>query len=84
VVPAGISRAGTKNQLLAERGCDYFRARERELLEELLTSREAVISTGGGAVLHHDVWQELKKTGLVIWLTRRLGNHLPASGCGFG
>ncbi|MEN8134118.1 MAG: shikimate kinase AroL [Thermodesulfobacteriota bacterium] len=75
-----VARHGEIRDLVKERGWDYFRARERELLEELVTSREAVISTGGGAVLHHDVWQELKETGLVIWLSvdlaticRRLG-----------
>ncbi|MDF1578171.1 MAG: shikimate kinase, partial [Desulfobulbales bacterium] len=51
-----------------ERGWNYFRTREKELLEELVACREAIISTGGGAILHREVWQRLKETGLVVWL----------------
>ena len=67
-----VERHGEISDLVKERGWDYFRAREKELLEELVVSREAVISTGGGAVLHQDVWRELKETGLVVWLTADL------------
>jgi len=64
-----VARYGEISQLVRERGWDYFRAREKELLEELVGSREVVISTGGGAILHRDVWHKLQKTGLVVWLT---------------
>jgi shikimate kinase len=64
-----VARHGEISDLVKERGWDYFRAREKELLKELVASREAVISTGGGAVLHRDVWRELKETGLVVWLS---------------
>ena len=67
-----VARHGEVRDLVRERGWDYFRAREKELLEELTASNEVVISTGGGAVLHQDVWRELKKTGLVVWLTADL------------
>ncbi|MCK4837290.1 MAG: shikimate kinase AroL [Desulfobulbaceae bacterium] len=67
-----VARHGEIRDVVKERGWDYFRAREKELLEELVASREAVISTGGGAVLHKDVWRELKKTGLVVWLSADL------------
>ncbi|MFN2366109.1 MAG: shikimate kinase [Desulfurivibrionaceae bacterium] len=62
------ARHGEISELVRERGWAYFRAREKELLEELVARREAVISTGGGAVLHREVWQKLKETGLVVWL----------------
>lgn len=81
-----VARHGEISDLVKERGWDYFRDREKELLEELVATREAVISTGGGAVMHRDVWQRLKETGLVVWLTsdlemicKRLGED-PASG----
>ena len=67
-----VARHGEISDLVKERGWDYFRAREKELLEELTASREAVISTGGGAMLHQDVWRQLKETGLVVWLTADL------------
>ena len=28
-----------------------------------------MISTGGGAILHQDVWPRIKAAGLVVWLT---------------
>lgn len=50
-------------------GWQHFRAIEREMLLELAQKDEnAVISCGGGAVLH-DVWDEIKKNAKVIWLT---------------
>ena len=69
-----VARHGEISDLVKEKGWDYFRAREKELLEELVATREAVISTGGGAVMHRDIWQELKETGLVVWLTSDLDN----------
>jgi shikimate kinase len=66
------ARHGEISELVRERGWEYFRARERELLEELADMREAVISTGGGAVLHQDIWPRLKETALVVWLTSDL------------
>lgn len=67
-----VAQHGEITDLVKERGWGYFRDRERELLEELVASQDVVISTGGGAVLHRDVWRELKKTGLVVWLTADL------------
>ena len=69
-----VARHGEISDLVKERGWDYFRAKEKELLEELVVTKEAVISTGGGAVLHREVWQRLKETGLVVWLTSDLAN----------
>lgn len=65
-------RHGEISYLVKERGWDYFRTRERELLEELVGHREVVISTGGGAVVHQEIWRMLKETGLVVWLTADL------------
>jgi shikimate kinase len=64
-----VARYGEISDLVRERGWEYFRAKEKELLAELIPRRGVVISTGGGAVLHQDVWPELKETGLVVWLT---------------
>ncbi len=75
-----VARHGEISEMVKERGWDYFRTREKELLIELAAAREVVISAGGGAVMHRQEWQALKDTGLVVWLTadleticRRLG-----------
>lgn len=55
--------------LVAAKGWPYFRALEKELLAELIGNHNRVISAGGGAILHQDVWPRLKESSLVVWLT---------------
>jgi len=66
------ARHGAISEQVASHGWEYFRAREKELLIELVRLEEGVIATGGGAVLHREIWPELKKTGRVVWLTSTL------------
>jgi shikimate kinase len=35
----------------------------------MICRKDAVISTGGGAILHQDIWNLLRQTGLTVWLT---------------
>ncbi|MFH7320587.1 shikimate kinase [Desulfurivibrio sp. D14AmB] len=64
-----VKRTGSEiRELVAARGWDYFRARERELLQELVPRRRLVVATGGGAVLHREVWPTLKQESLTVWL----------------
>ena len=56
-------------EMVAAQGWLYFRAQEKALLEELVTGAGLVISTGGGAILHQDIWPRVKASGLVVWLT---------------
>ncbi len=49
-------------------GWDAFRGAEEKILEKLVQSKDAVIATGGGAIMHHKAWQNLRKNSLVIWL----------------
>jgi shikimate kinase len=65
-------RHGPISDQVAEHGWDWFRAREKELLAELVGLAEGVIATGGGAVLHRELWPPLRKTALVVWLTSSL------------
>lgn len=51
-----------------EHGWPAFREQERGLLERLTWMNQVVIATGGGAVLHHREWQELRKQSVVVWL----------------
>jgi len=51
-----------------EHGWSAFRELEKELLTRLAWMNHIVIATGGGAVLHRQEWQDLRKESLVIWL----------------
>ncbi len=55
-------------EYVASKGWDAFRERERAILTELAGVSRAVISTGGGAILHGAAWDRLRKNSLVIWL----------------
>lgn len=50
-------------------GEEYFRNRETELLEELQSERNVVISCGGGTAMRSRNVREMKKNGKVILLT---------------
>ncbi|MDA3835291.1 MAG: shikimate kinase AroL [Spirochaetales bacterium] len=54
--------------MVQQHGWPYFRQREKEMLLELAGRRNHVIATGGGAVLHQDIWETIQQSGLVIWL----------------
>lgn len=51
-----------------EHGWPAFREREQKLLARLSWMNRVVIATGGGAVLHHREWRDLRKDSLVVWL----------------
>jgi len=79
-------RFGPISEQVAAHGWELFRAREKELLAELIELKEGVIATGGGAVLHRELWPAMRESGLVVWLTstpelicQRLSSD-PASG----
>ena len=59
----------TIGEMVAAEGWGVFRERERHLLATLGTRPAGVIATGGGAVLHQDLWPQLKAAHLVIWLS---------------
>lgn len=74
------------SQIVASHGWDYFRKLEKELLETLIESENQVIATGGGCIMHQDIWQRLRESSFVIWLTadieticRRLASHSATS-----
>ncbi len=68
-------RAGNSlEQIVNVHGWDYFRALEYNLLEELIGREDIVIATGGGAILHQDIWPALMRSGLVVWLMVDLEN----------
>jgi len=62
-------RAGqTIRQIFAEQGEPGFRARERDVMAELLRRDGIVIAAGGGAVLNEVTRREMSAAGPVIWL----------------
>lgn len=56
-------------QLVAARGWPHFRALEAELLGEVSGRGGLVVSTGGGSVLHGELWPAIRAAHLVVWLT---------------
>lgn len=56
-------------ELVAAHGWPYFRDLEKKLLTELIGESDRVVSTGGGAILHQELWPRLKESSLVVWLT---------------
>ena len=55
--------------IFREKGEDYFRKRETELLSELTGSRNMVVSCGGGTPLRECNVTEMRKSGRIVWLT---------------
>lgn len=55
-------------RLVAEQGWDAFRRLEKKLLLQLAGTKEIVVATGGGVVLHGEVWPEFARNSAVIWL----------------
>ncbi|MGW8160703.1 MAG: shikimate kinase [Desulfobulbales bacterium] len=55
-------------EMVSRGGWDLFRRKEEDMLLELARSRNKVIATGGGSVIHQKAWTRLRKNGLVIWL----------------
>ncbi len=60
----------TVTDIFAYNGEDYFRNIESEILEELSSLNNAVISTGGGIVLYKKNREIMKKNGLTIFIDR--------------
>ena len=59
-------------EIVERGGWQAFRKFEKQALEQLAGKKACVVATGGGAILHRDVWGKLKKHGIVVWLTADL------------
>jgi shikimate kinase len=55
-------------QAVSQHGWPYFREQEQVLLSELPSREKTIIATGGGAILHQDAWEELRRGAFVVWL----------------
>jgi shikimate kinase len=56
-------------ELVGRGGWDLFRRKEEDMLVELVGSKNKVIATGGGSVMHEKTWAKLRRNALVVWLT---------------
>ena len=57
--------------IFAQHGESYFRDAETNLLIEIQTKQNKVVSCGGGVVLREQNVVEMKKSGLVVLLTAK-------------
>lgn len=62
----------TVSEIVDSEGWTGFRKRENDALIEASFMVDTVVATGGGAVLHEEIWPELKGCGFVVWLNARV------------
>ncbi len=62
------SEEGQISDIVKSHGWDYFRAREKRMIEKVSKEDNLVIAIGGGAVLDPDNIANLERNGLIIWL----------------
>lgn len=58
----------TISEMVAAQGWEEFRARERAALAGLIGQSGVVVATGGGAIIHRELWPALRRESLVVWL----------------
>lgn len=57
------------DEIVAEHGWPYFRALERQVLDEVINRSDSlVVSCGGGVVLHEEALPRVRASGFVVWL----------------
>ena len=56
-------------EMVGRGGWDLFRRKEEDMLLEIARSKNIVIATGGGSVMHEKAWAKLRKNALAVWLT---------------
>lgn len=69
--------------IFAADGETYFRAVEREVVQELLPPRHVVVATGGGTFVDPDLRALVKADGAVFWIDApldRIIDRLPRDG----
>ena len=69
--------------IFASDGEAYFRAVEREVVQEVLAPRHVVVATGGGTFVDADLRALMKGDGAVFWIDAPLGqivDRLPRDG----
>ena len=55
-------------EIVSSEGWQVFREYEKQVLSRLIPIKSCVVATGGGAILHRELWRELKNKAEVVWL----------------
>ncbi len=63
--------------IFAEKGEEFFRKVESEIIEELSSKTGCVIATGGGVILNPENMRKLSKNGKIYFLDRPLESLVP-------
>lgn len=58
----------TIKEMVEKKGWSYFRKLERDFLRGLLERENLVCALGGGAILHEEEMERLKKESVIIWV----------------
>jgi shikimate kinase len=62
------------SDIFTEKGEEYFRYKEKEVLEELVNDHDKfILSCGGGTPCFFNSIEFMKKNGIVIWLNTSIG-----------
>lgn len=62
-------RAGIPiSAFVAQKGWERFRDLERTVIKDISKEKDAIIATGGGAVMDEDNVRHLKTSGRLVWL----------------
>jgi shikimate kinase len=65
-----------------QKGEDYFRTVEKQVLKEVLRRDGQVIATGGGAIMDEENLRLLKQRSLLVWLIAPVNILLQRAGTG--
>ena len=58
----------TINDIVLRQGWDSFREKEKGILKKICGLDKHVVATGGGVVLDNENVENMKKSGVVVWL----------------
>ncbi|MCP4160133.1 MAG: shikimate kinase [Deltaproteobacteria bacterium] len=59
----------TISEMVEEEGWDKFRKREKEAIRNISFLDKTIVSTGGGVILNSSNISNLRRSGIVVWLT---------------
>lgn len=62
----------TISEIFADHGEAHFREGERKVIARLLTNGPQVLATGGGAFMNAETRENIRRTGISIWLKAEL------------
>lgn len=62
----------TISEIFADHGEAHFRDGERKVIARLLKNGPQVLATGGGAFMHPETRENIKRAGISIWLKAEL------------